>query len=701
MIPGEDQLRQCDLLLEIGVEEIPVESITIAVDYLRQSFEKLLLESKLSFGKLLVSSTPRRLVLLAESLDSRQQDLTLLKTGPSLALAFDAAGNPGPAALGFLKKNNASVADLITETTDKGQFIAIRQEIPGKSTPELIGEWFPRFLNGIAFPKKMIWDSFRPGFIRPLRWILALWDDQVLPLSAYGLSSSNLSYGNRYLGLDHRVTINCAAEYFPLLEEARVLANREQRKNLILEQLKSITPEGEQVEPDPRLVDTVTDLVEFPNAVLASFDPAFLSLPDKIITSTISQNQKYFGVYSAEGELTNHFVFISNGNPAHRDLIRRGNEKVVHARLSDAMWYYREDTRKPLENYLPALQDIVFQAKLGTVAEKCDRIGKLAQRICDQLQFDSRQKALAGRAALLCKADLVTTMLGEKEFTKLQGYIGKQYALAGGEDPEVAQAIFEHYMPRGQGDSLPETVSGAVLAIADKVDTVCGIISIGMMPSGSGDPYALRRAAGGVVQILASRDWNIDLDDLSRFAVDLITHRTQVEQNSVPNVDAFFRGRLKWLLQQYNIDYDVIDSVMHIDSARPVELRYRALALQSARLKPDFIKLVIGFKRVSNIIAEAGNFVAPDPGLFQQVEETALHTELMSVGDKIANALTRHDYPLAIDILVNYGSYIDSFFDAVLVNTDDQSIRANRYGLLNLVRKEFLKVADLSLLVIE
>lgn len=694
-------MKHSDLLLEIGVEEIPVESITIATDYLRQSFEKLLAETKLNCGKLLISSTPRRIVLLANSLDGSQQDVSLVKTGPSLALAYDTSGNHGPAALGFLKKNNASVSDIFTEKTEKGEFIAIRQEIPGKTTPELIADWFPRFLNSIPFPKKMVWNEARPGFIRPLRWILALWGDSVLPLSVYGVSSSDHSYGNRWMGLDHKLRIPKVTDYFPLLEQARVLANRAERKALILEQLKTIAPQGEEVDPDPRLVDTVTDLVEFPNAVLAAFDPAFLVLPEKIITSTISQNQKYFSIHTIEGKLSHHFVFISNGDPAHGELIRSGNEKVVQARLADAMWYFREDTAKPLESFLPALNEVVFQAKLGTVAAKSVRIEKLAARICEFLDFDRAQTELACRAARLCKADLVTTMLGEKEFTKLQGYIGKQYALAGGEEPEIAEAIYEHYMPRGQGDGLPETSSGAILAIADKLDTVCGIIGIGMIPSGSGDPYALRRAAGGVVQILAARDWDIDLKQLSDHALSLIEEQTAVEPGSRENVDSFFRGRVKWLLQQYNVDYDVIDSVMHIDSSHLVGLKYRALALQGHRTKPDFVKLVIGFKRVSNIIAEAPDFGDPDPLLFEQTEEKDLYLELGTVSRGIDAALTRHDYPLAIDILVGYGALIDKFFDTVLVNTETTAVRKNRYNLLSLIRKEFLRVADLSLLVIE
>lgn len=694
-------MKHSDLLIEIGVEEIPVDSIGIAADFLKQSFEKLLADSHLRFESLKISSSPRRLVLFVNSLDARQDDLIIQKTGPAVSIAYDASGNPSPAAAGFLKKNNAKAEDIYIETTEKGRFIALRQEIPGKASPELIAEWFPRFLSAIPFPKKMIWDGSGLSFIRPLRWILALWDEQILPLEAYGIKASNLSLGNRWLGLDYQVRVERPGEYFDKLRAARVIADREQRKALILDQLATICPAGETVEQDLRLVETVTDLVEDPNAVLAEFDPAYLNLPEKIITSTISQNQKYFAVHDAAGKLTNHFVFISNGDPAQQQLIRRGNEKVVQARLADAMWYYREDTRQPLESYLPALKDVVFQARLGSLAAKSARITKITAWICDQLGFTPAQKAYATRASALCKADLVTSMLGEKEFTKLQGYIGKQYALAGGEAAEVAAAIQEHYMPRGQGDSLPESVSGAVVAIADKLDTVCGIISIGMIPTGSGDPYALRRAAGGIVQILADRDWDLDLGELTAYAGSLIEQETPIEPGSSEKVNSFLQGRVKWLLQQYKIDYDVIDSVMHIDMAHLVELKYRALALQAYRIKADFIKLVIGFKRVSNIIAEAKDFASPDPELLAEEAEKQLYQELQLISREIDSALAGRDYDKAIGILVHYGSYIDRFFDAVMVNTEDTALRQNRYNLLNLIRQEFLRVADLSLLVIE
>lgn len=691
-----------NLLIEIGVEEIPADSIGIAISFIRDSFEAFILESGLSCGRIDVFSTPRRLAIRAIDLDSQQEDKTVTKSGPAVSIAYNAEGELSPAGLGFLKKCGAKAEDIIREESEKGSFISIKQEIKGRNTADLIADWFSGMIKAIPFPKKMIWNQSKGGFIRPLRWLVGLFGNELLKLDAFGIASDRISFGNRWTGLDTPVMIQAPDEYEGKLMASMVMCDREARLQSIREQLdRSFQGKDCSVLVDNRLVETVTDLVEYPTAVVAEFDEAFLSLPDKIITSTISQNQKYFSVVDAQGSLTNRFVFISNGDPRHSGLIRKGNEKVVRARLADAMWYFREDLETPLENYYPKLKDVVFHAKLGTVADKTNRIMILAEIISDSLGFAPEQKSRILRAGLLCKTDLVTTMLGEKEFTKLQGYIGKQYALAGGEDPEVAEAINEHYMPKGQADKLPETVSGAVIAIADKLDTVCGIIGIGMLPTGSGDPFALRRAAGGIVQILADRGWNLDLKTLIETAIGCFEENPNIKPNSFGQILSFFASRVKWLLQQYNISYDVIESVMHTDTAHIPDIRHRAQALQDYRNHEDFIGLVIGFKRVANIISAEKSFGEVDVNLLSDPAELALYDGLSNLHRDIDSSLERSDYEKTISYLVRFGVEIDRFFDDVLVNTEDAAIRTNRYSLLYSVKQEFLRVADLSLLVIE
>ncbi|MDP3113379.1 MAG: glycine--tRNA ligase subunit beta [Candidatus Cloacimonadaceae bacterium] len=691
-----------DLLIEIGVEEIPADHIGAALDYIRNSFLELMQSSGLSYRNIRMGSTPRRFALVVNQIQDQQEDLMVERSGPAVRIAYEKDGNLTPAALGFLKKNAATPEDIIISKTDRGDFIGLKFVQPGRSAKEILTEWCENLVPRIPFPKTMIWKDAKLAFSRPVRWICALWDAEVLPLSIIGLSSDRYSYGNRYLGLDNKVEISHPDDYFPALKKIAVLADREARKTALNESLAKVCGDsGLRVTPDERLAETVIDLVEFPVAVLAEFDAHFLSLPEKIITSTISQNQKYFSVFDINGHLSNSFVFVSNGDPAHSDLIRRGNEKVVKARLSDAIWYFNEDTKQPLERYLPRLKDVVFQSKLGSVAEKCARIQTITKHICEELKLDQPAAEKALRCALLCKADLVTTMLGEKEFTKLQGYIGKQYALAGGEDFEVAEGIYEHYQPRGSNDALPKTLCGAIVAVADKLDTVCGIIGIGMIPTGSADPFALRRAANGVVQIIVDQSWNIDFEHLLSFAFNLVKASRETDAKAAQNINSFFKQRIVWLLKQMDIEYDVIDSVSHIRHGNLNDLISRSRALQKIKAHDDFIRLVIGFKRVANIIASEKAPMIVTPALFAETMETKLYQELMALRLRIDALLKRFDYDAVIAKLIAFGKHIDDFFDAVLVNCDDPQMRANRHALMDEVKSEFLRVADITQIVVE
>lgn len=691
-----------DFLLEIGVEEIPVTHLQPATDYLQSSFEKMMRESGLQYGSLQVSSTPRRLFILARQVQEMQADIRVEKTGPAKMIAYDDQGNLLPAALGFLKKNNAKAQDLHLETTDKGEFIALSYLQAGRTGRDILKEWILKTIPQIPWPKTMVWNESRLAFSRPLRWLCVLWGADVIPLEIAGVSSSHLSQGNRWLGLGIKVEISAPDKYLEILRQKAVLADRTERRAALVKELAGVLDSAEMsVIPDARLIDIVTDLVEYPTAVSAQFAPEYLTLPEKIITSTISQNQKYFSVVKSDGSLSNVFVFVSNGDAKHSELIRKGNEKVVSARLADALWYFREDTKVPLDSYLPRLKDVVFQSKLGTMADRCKRILQITEYICTRLQLTAEQTKSALRTATLCKADLVTTMLGEKEFTKLQGYIGKQYALASGEAAEVAEGIYEHYMPRGTNDSRPQTLSGAVVAVADKLDSVCGVIAVGLMPTGSADPFALRRAANGLVQTIVARDWELDLSELIFFALEQVKMTVETADNALDNIRAFFQQRVAWLLTQLGLDYDVLDSVQHLSLASLPDLKRRATALQTFRTREDFLRLVIGFKRVSNIIEGEDSFPALKEELLEAAQERELQSSLQLLRNAIDLSLAKADYSAAIAMLVDFGRHIDSFFAAVLVNCDDLQLRNNRHALLNQVKQEFLRVADISRIVIE
>ncbi|MGC9361439.1 MAG: glycine--tRNA ligase subunit beta [Candidatus Syntrophosphaera sp.] len=691
-----------DFLLEIGVEEMPATHLGLATEFIRDSFISLMREANLTYDSLKVSSTPRRFFLLTSSVQEMQEDVRVNRTGPAKRISFDKNGELLPPALGFLKKNSAKAEDLRIESNEKGDFIALSYVQKGRPAPKILKEWVEELIPRIPFPKTMAWNDPRFQFSRPLRWLCLLWGEELIPFEMAGIPSGNFTYGNRYLGLGRRLEVSKPDDYLDILRENAVLADRNERRETLCRELNNVLGDGElSVVEDPRLVDTVTDLVESPTAVLAEFDDRFLRLPEKIITSTISQNQKYFAVQTGSGSLSNKFVFISNGDPKFNDIIRKGNEKVVIARLEDALWYFQEDTRHPLESFLPRLKDVVFQSKLGTMADKSGRIQSIVAHLCQKLELDEKSAGLALRAAKLCKADLVTTMLGEKEFTKLQGYIGKQYALAAGEPDEVAEGIYEHYMPRGTNDSLPASQTGAIVAVADKLDSVCGIIGIGEVPTGSADPFALRRAANGIVQISVDRGWPLDLSNLIDHALEQAGKMARLSPTAREDVQDFLRQRVQWLLKQMGLDYDVIESVMHLSLGILPRLKQRALALQKYRMREDFLRLVIGYKRAANIIGERKEFPGISTALLIQEEEKKLYEELQILGREIDSCLQKWDYTRAIDLLVSFGTHIDRFFDEVLVNCEDPKLRENRHALLNSVKSEFVKVADISKIVIE
>lgn len=684
------------------MEELPASHFLPARDWLHSSFENFISQHRLSFESLMVSGTPRRFFVLAKAVPILQEDSILERTGPSVKIAYTKDGELSPAALGFLKKNNASASDVQLQNTAKGDFLFLSIKQEGKEAKELLRDWINSLFEAIPFAKKMIWEHKNFSFSRPVRWLCALFGKDEIKLQIHGIPEGRISYANRHLGLNKAFEISEPSAYLNLLKRNRVMADRDERLNAIHQGLdKVFEDKAFKVMQDDRLAQTVCDLVEWPTAVEACFDAEYLDLPEKIITSTISQNQKYFSVLDLDGRFTNRFVFISNGDPDKNQIIKSGNEKVVNARLADAQWYFNEDSARALESYVPALEEVVFQADLGSMAAKVRRLEALCAWISKELKLDEQEQQKVLRCAYLAKADLVTTMLGEKEFTKLQGYIGMQYALASGEEEDVSTGIWEHYAPRGPNDALPQTLCGAIVSVADKLDTVCGIIRAGLLPTGSADPFALRRAANGVCQILLKREWQLSLKDLI-----LKSHQIlQADLGANESLDAkaydFFVQRVQWLFKQEGISFDVLESLAHLQLSAPIQLMEAALALSKIRQTQDFHSLIIGFKRAANILESADPIQTVDPKLFAQKEETRLFENLKELQLKLDTALNMADFELALKELVLLGPVIDSFFDEVLVNCEDMQLRQNRHALLKEIKQEFLRVADLSKLMIE
>jgi len=670
-----------DFLFEIGTEEIPAGYISAAVNKLESYFASKLKEAKLSYEKIDVFSTPRRLTIKVTNLQIQQEDEIIEKIGPAKNIAYDEKGNLTKAGLGFL--NGVGEKEIYFKQTKKGEKIALKIQKQGKHTKLILSEFIKDVIKEIPFPKKMKWNQQQFSFARPMRWLLAIYSSEVIPAEFNGIKTGNISFGNRFQKLENPIKINSIDEYEEKLKSVFVIANRDERKKKIIEQINLLFENSsEKIMEDKKLLETVTDLVEFPTAIIAEFDKKYLNLPKAVITSTLSEHQKYFPVINKEKELINKFVFISNGNPENSELIKLGNEKVIKARLEDAAFYYNEDKKQPLESYVPKLKDVTFQSGLGNLFEKTERIMKIVEFLDENLNFSETEKKNSLRAAYLCKADLVTLMINEKEYTKLQGYMGYNYALESGESLVTAKAILTHYQGGNANDEYPMSKVGALVAIADKMDTVCGIFGVGLIPTGSKDPFALRRAANGIVQIIDSQKFEINLHQLIDETFEILKDKLEKHRNNKNLVYDFFKQRINRFLKQTGIDYDVIESVMHIDHSNITDLKQRALDLQKFKQREDFIKLVIGFKRVSNIIAEVKDLGAVNIQLLRENTEKILYDKYLAFSDSIEKSLQKKNYKKVMENLVSFSILIDNFFDDVLVNVSDENLRQNRYNLL-------------------
>jgi len=686
-------MNEIDILFELGTEEIPSGYITPAKETFYNKILSLLKDYKLSFGSIKMYSTPRRLAFYISALQERQNDEIIERVGPSVKVAYDDKNNLTKAALGFLKSAGATEEDIYLKKTPKGEKIAVKKELKGKKALDILNEKLPEIIYKINFPKTMKWGAGGKSFARPIRWILALQNDKVWDFNLGKIKSSDITYGNRFLGLNKKITVKKIDEYEKVLEENFVIPDSDKRKNEIKSKIINLLRNTNLLMiENNQLINEVNNLIEFPTPVIAEFDRKYLKLPEKIIISTLSKNQKYFALQEKDGSLSEKFVFISNGNPDFSDIIKVGNQKVVKARLEDAEFYFNEDTKHSLEYYVPKLQDVLFHKEIGNLFEKTQRIVYLSKYISEKLQLETEKQKMITRAAYLCKADLVTHMLGEKEFTKLQGYIGSKYALISGEKPEVAKAILEHYMPKSKDGELPDSIVGAVVAIADKIDTVCSIFSVNQIPTGSNDPFALRRAAIGVVKIIDKFDMEFDIFELIDKSYSLLG-----KSDNKNDVYEFFKARIIWYLGFIGITYDIINSISHIRFSNIPDTKRKALAIKKYKTNKDFEKLVIAFKRVSNIIQDykKQNPVV-DETIFEKPQEKELYLQTIKLEETIYPLLQKKQYLQIMEELVRFSGVIDLFFDKVLVNTDDVKLKENRYALLSKIRKIFLNFADLN-----
>jgi glycyl-tRNA synthetase beta chain len=684
-----------ELLLEIGTEEIPAAFMPKALKDMEAMIRQALVESRIPCGEIRTVGTPRRLVLTAASLAERQADQIVEKLGPARRVAFDAEGNPSPAALGFARGQGIPISALETASTDKGEYVCARKKIIGEATESLLPSILTRLIAGIPFRKSMRWSDLEIRFARPIHWLLALYDGRIVPFRIGNIESGNISRGHRFMSPVSFPVVGFE-NYLAETRKHFVIADPEERKTIILEETeKAAAALGGKALRNEELLETVAYLSEYPTVVSGSFDEGYLKLPQEVLITTMISHQKYFPVLDDRANLLPYFLTVNNTLARDPAVVRRGNEKVLRARLADARFFFEADRKIPLETRVTDLQKVVFHSLLGTSYEKVMRFRKLAGWIADRIR-----PALASRverAAFLAKADLDTQMVGE--FAELQGTMGREYALLDGEDPIVARAIYEHYLPTGAGGELPETDEGAIVSIADKLDTLCGFFGVGLIPTGTADPYALRRQALGVINIVLNKRFPLALDDLideSLAILGPLLRRPPGETKDA--VLDFFRGRFENQLIAQGHPYDVVDAVLANGIADLVRAWEKIRAMEAFKSHPDFQPLAIAFKRVVNII-RGFNDGAVDPVLFADLEERNLHAAFLQIRQSVLAHIAGGDYALALVEMARLRKPVDAFFDSVLVMAEEERTRFNRLSLLREISTLFHDVADFSRIV--
>lgn len=710
-------------LLEVGTEELPADFVEGAIAQWQSRIAPSLEEQFLTPGSVQVYGTPRRLAVLIRDLPAAQSDREEEIKGPPAKVAFK-DGQPTKAAQGFARKQGVELDDLELRDTKKGEFVFVRKHIAGRATTEILTELAPQWILGLEGRRFMRWSDGDLRFPRPIRWLVALLDDEIIPITlesgSIQLNSDRYSHGHRVLHPDP-VEIPRAGDYLDRLQAASIEVDPQQRRHKIIEQVEQCARQvGGTVGSAPGLLDEVTQLVEWPVAVLGKFDDDFLILPPEVITTVMVTHQRYFPVQKSQdsSELLPYFITVSNGDPDKSDIIASGNERVIRARLADGEFFYKTDISHPLDSYVAKLEDVTFQEDLGSIAEKVRRLTKVAERIGQQLQLNQTESQHVERAAYLCKADLVTQMV--YEFPELQGIIGEKYAIASDEPPEVAKAIFEHYLPRGADDILPETTTGRIVGLADRIDTLVSIFGLGMIPSGSSDPFALRRAANAVVNVTWSAESPINLDRLlQQTATDFSSVHPQADiPRLLQQLREFFLQRIQTLLQEdRNIDYDLVNAVLGENDREYAEraltnlldVRDRAEFLQEIRNNGTLDTIYETVNRSARLASKGDLDTAQfdpqaviDPGQFQKSSEQAFYEALVQLVPKTEAARSQRNYPQLIEALAEIAPTVSEFFDgenSVLVMDPDPNIQRNRLNLLGLLRNHARVLADFGPIV--
>ena len=691
-----------NVVLEIGTEEIPAQYMENALKDLNRLAKKYLEESSINYKEIKVYGTPRRLILFIFHIKEKQEDIFQKIKGPAYSIAYNKDSQPQKPALKFAQSQGVNVGDLIVEDTKKGKYIFASKSIIGQPTIDLLSQIFPKIIKGMQFPKSMSWGEKSLRFIRPIRWILALYGNKIIKFNLNGLDSENITYGHRLLA-PQKIKISSTQEYFKKLEKSYVIIDPQIRENIVKTDLKQIIKEinGKKIINEKQLKEIVY-LVEYPNAILGRYDKKYLELPKDVLTVVMEKHQKYFPVFKNKDELLPLFIVIINNSKKYASKIREGNENVLRARLEDAKFFYHEDQKIPLEKRVDKLKNVIFQENLGSLFDKTKRLELLCDYISDSLQVEQKVKKDLLRSAHLCKADLVTEMV--KEFPELQGIMGKEYAILSGERKEVAEAIFEHYLPRFSGGRLPLTKSGMILGIADKVDSIIGCFLMGLTPTGSQDPYGLRRQSRGKIAIILKNNLQISLKDIIWKSLSLYKESVSVElkideNEIVSQILYFLKQRVKNIFLEDGIRYDVIDAVLAVDSdGDVVDIKHRIKAIEELYNQPIFGKILNSSSRVLNL-SKNSEETEIDRSLLKEKAELRLYHNYENNYPRIKEFISNKEYKKVFNLLGDLCEPVGEFFDQVLVMDKDEEIRKNRISLIKKIGILFNQVADLSKIV--
>ncbi|MFO7713312.1 glycine--tRNA ligase subunit beta [Desulfosarcina sp.] len=684
------------LLLEIGAEEIPAGYIQPALDAIAQNLLKRLDGARIGHGLARTCGTPRRLTVTVDQVASKQETVTENLMGPPEKIAFDETGRPSMAAVKFAEKAGVPLARLKVVQTDKGRYLSARKTNRGQATINLLKTILPEVILATPFPKSMRWSDLSIQFARPIQSIVALYGTKVVSFTLGGrIKSGRQSLGHMFMK-PGKVAISSPQAYVQTMAAVEVVVNIPERRQMTAAAVADAAAAmGGRVLPDEELLDIVTNLVETPIATAGRFDEIFLEVPREILITAMREHQKYFAVIDAAGRLMPGFIAVNNTRTRNMALVATGHERVLRARLSDARYFFNADVKVPMEAWVEKLKGVLFQAKLGSMYAKVVRVRALAAWLADAVNPAEKEKVT--RAAYLCKADLVSQVVGE--FAKLQGIMGRIYAQAAGEAPDVALAIEEHYRPTHSGGQLPQTETGALLSIAEKIDSICGCFSVGLVPTGAADPYALRRQGIGILQIMRSRKMNLSLAELVEKGVALFAETsTEPPARTVSAVLTFLNSRLSRLLADEGLSKDIIAAVTSVSADRITDVERRVNALVNFKAKPGFETLAAAFKRVENILKKASPTPTEpvNPALFAHGAEGALHTACQAVKMQVDRLMDQGDLDSALTAIATLRDPVDAFFSDVMVMADEAALRRNRLALLASISAIFGKIADFS-----